>query len=195
MHLNYSLFLLTSLIWTACPAPKKTLTPEKDPVKTEKIEEKPTEKLVLGEDKKMTISGQVIVTEDYCGGAAPPDELVENLRKPHPYANAELFIRSTAKVKGSTTIGKIRTSENGKFSIDLPVGKYAVVTNSKLSILGLSLTNPEAKMSSCTEWLEKPDFILEVATDAKNVNIYKFHVSCNPCLPPPPMSAPPRQTD
>jgi hypothetical protein len=74
--------------------------------------------------KMVVIEGFVTQTSDYCGGAAPSEEMLENLRKPVPLAEKVLYIRIGAKNKptrsGQNPIyKKVVTDANGKFSVKL----------------------------------------------------------------------------
>jgi len=74
--------------------------------------------------KMVLIQGVITQTSDYCGGAAPSEEMLENLKKPVPLAEKDIYIRIGPKNKpgrgGQNPIyKKVTTDENGKFSVML----------------------------------------------------------------------------
>ncbi len=77
--------------------------------------------------KMVTIEGYVTQTSDYCGGAAPSEEILKNLATPSPLAEKEIYIRTGAKNKPSRSgqnavYTRVTTDKNGKFYVKLKSG-------------------------------------------------------------------------
>ena len=79
---------------------------------------------IFGQNKKSVktfeVSGIVTQTYSYCGGAAPPAELLEKLATPVPYQGKRFFIRG-GKINKSNNliINRFTTGKDGKFSLEL----------------------------------------------------------------------------
>jgi hypothetical protein len=81
--------------------------------------------------QKIKVTIQCTLTADYCGGAAPTDEMLENLAKPKPLAQQEFYI-----VKGTKNTNKVYqkivTDDDGKIKLNLPKGVYSVFSAEQL---------------------------------------------------------------
>ncbi len=99
-----------------------------------------------------TISGRVVQTRDYCGGFAPPEELLESLRKEKPYPNKELFVRAGTINKYSQPILQRFVSDaEGDFKISLPPGAYCVVESSKKEGLKILAATPGTQQEAASQ--------------------------------------------
>lgn len=79
-------------------------------------------------ERLYTVTGSIYVTSDYCGGANPPEELLENLQIPKPYPGKKIFIRSGTKNDFDQPILYALTTDSaGLFSFQLPAGSYCIV--------------------------------------------------------------------
>jgi hypothetical protein len=94
--------------------------------KTSRTKGNPTLTGSKGEMQK--ISGTVMLTQSYCGGAAPSPEMLEEIRQPHPYSGCKLIFKSGnentlhPKMKFETTTGA-----DGTYEIELPSGTWCIV--------------------------------------------------------------------
>lgn len=77
-------------------------------------------------DQKFTVSGSVTQTFTYCGGAAPPPELLQEMSTPSPARELKLFVRN-GSVNGGKIIDSVVTDSAGHFSFSLPPGTYCIV--------------------------------------------------------------------
>ena len=72
------------------------------------------------------ISGRVLQTSSYCGGAAPPPELLQELATPKPLANKTLYIKNGTANSNSPSLPFTSDSE-GRFTLALSAGAYCIV--------------------------------------------------------------------
>ncbi len=140
--------------------------------------------------KTYKVSGKVTQTFAYCGGAAPSQELLDQLAKPVAYAGKKFFIRRgktnsiNAKMIKSFTSGK-----EGEFSFILSPGTYSIILEEQLNIIkagDLTKEFIEVDEKCLKEWWTKPYYLLEVKnkqiTDL-NFNFFKrcFFSNDIPC--------------
>jgi hypothetical protein len=82
---------------------------------------------------KHKVTGQVLHTRAYCGGAAPSEEMMERYRTPLPLPGLTLYLRSgrtnitTRAILDSTT-----TDAEGRFTFNLPAGEYCIITKARI---------------------------------------------------------------
>ena len=136
---------------------------------------------------RRTVSGRVVQTSEYCGGAAPTEEMLESLRKEKPFPHKELFIRAGTLNKYSRPIVQKFTSDaEGSFKIALPPGDYCVVDASKKDELKIPATakgNPkegESRAACLQKWYRACDKTLTVGKQNLKGVVIKFHHPCNP---------------
>lgn len=127
------------------------------------------------------IKGMVTSTADYCGGAAPSEEMLEGLRTPKPLANKVILVKyGSFNTEKSRVVKRIVTNANGEFSISLKKGyDYIFVEEWK----GMPYKLPEDTEwikwdTTCyKKWYETPDFTLRKNKAIKGVKM-NFHKSC-----------------
>lgn len=82
--------------------------------------------------KTFTVSGNVLVTSPYCGGAAPTPDMVAAAKTPQPYANQGFLIRKGAvNAPGTAMVTRVRTDAKGTWSVQLAPGTYCMVLEEK----------------------------------------------------------------
>lgn len=144
---------------------------------------------------KRTISGKVVQTSDYCGGAAPTQEMIEFLKKEKPFPHKELFIRPGTLNRFRPILQKFVADAEGNFKIALPPGDYCLVEESKKdepkipeSAKG-NLEGAKSRAACFEEWYRTCDNVLKVGKQNLKGVLIKFHHQCHPpCvtgLPPP----------
>jgi hypothetical protein len=125
----------------------------------------------------------VTETSDYCGGAAPPAELLEKLMTEKPFTG-KLYVHSLPD-RGDD--GQTLTLSNGELKqAGFSEGIYFVFLYPKINREELTKTNVDEEMISCLEMLSfqfTTNFV--VAKDTKSVT-FKVHKMCDPCIPPRP---------
>lgn len=78
--------------------------------------------------KMQTVSGKVMLTKSYCGGAAPSHEMLEEMRQPHPYSGLKLIFKNgnentlRPKMTFETT-----TKADGTYEIEIPSGTWCIL--------------------------------------------------------------------
>jgi hypothetical protein len=138
--------------------------------------------------RKFLVSGSIMQTISYCGGAQPPQRLLDSMNVPKGIPYGKLFVKLKGGHKeGSLIIHTIKADTNGNFSIYLPAGNYCLVEEWKTKPFKLPLNNVnETVDSTCFKNLYNTcDYELNV-TD-KNVRHLKiiFHRPCynnQPCI-------------
>ena len=148
-------------------------------------------------ERRVTISGTVFETRQYCGGANPSEEILEAVRRPRPLANYELYVRSgSANALANPVLLKFISDANGNFQIALPEGEYCIIEAAKKDALKVpdftgenrklakidpnaipySLTSPKC----LTEWWQTCDKALRVGKEKQTGVRVEFHRGCHP---------------
>lgn len=82
-----------------------------------------TQAQTKGRPQFVEIQGLVTQTADYCGGARPTEEILEELSKPKPLANHIIYVKlGWFNESAKPVYRKIRCDQNGRFRIKLRVG-------------------------------------------------------------------------
>jgi nitrite reductase/ring-hydroxylating ferredoxin subunit len=66
-------------------------------------------------------------TSDYCGGAQPQDEMLEELRLPKPLPNATYYLVRGSK-RSSKVYKKVTSNDLGEVQLNLPAGSYTLLS-------------------------------------------------------------------
>ncbi|MBX7241206.1 MAG: hypothetical protein K1X92_05600 [Bacteroidia bacterium] len=143
--------------------------------------------LCFSTEKNLTIKGKVLITQDYCGGAAPSPEVLQSLKTEQAYANQIICIKKWKEdFSAEPVLQEITTNENGVFSTTLPIGKYALFIKEKTQDFSKGIMAKFGNTPKCKTWQNTPDLTLEVTKKSKKLQTFRFHIKCNPCLPPRP---------
>lgn len=153
--------------------------------------------------KTYPVSGTVMRTAEYCGGAAPSQEMLDKLRTPHPFAGMKVHVRKGGTNKiGTAVFATSTTNESGEFSFDLPPGTWCVVMDEKGPDAPRDLSGQYVQVDDACykEWLTKCDQAIEVIDVPIPAVKLQFrsrcHLStisnCVQWVGPLPPSAPPR---
>ena len=145
--------------------------------------------------QKVTISGTITQTHSYCGGAAPPRELIEELKTPKPLPGKKMYIiKGDTNTTGRDIILNFISDENGNFSFQLEPGLYSVLLEEQISAPDAKKYRTETQSidESCyNKWWARPYYLLTVEAGAKPTTIkglnFNFHSRCFissdvPCL-------------
>ncbi|HEX2898469.1 MAG TPA: hypothetical protein VHS96_02005 [Bacteroidia bacterium] len=153
--------------------------------------------------KTFKVSGNVLVTGSYCGGAAPSEEILAEASRPKPFANKGFLIRSgKMNALGTDMVTRTRTDAQGTFSVELIPGTYCMVleTKERARDAGFYKLQNLAVDKPCDQkWLNTCDLTFTVAD--KNITGLRlnFNKKCfvddlSPCVsftgPMPPSAAP-----
>jgi hypothetical protein len=124
------------------------------------------------------------MSSDYCGGAAPTEEILESITSSKPFINGTFYL--VLKNDGGTILSETmhKTDEKGKLTLNLKKGMYEIFLLSaeqkKLQIMNL-----DEKFRSCsTIFYDQPQAYLHAWQ--KGEQKVDIHSKCNPCLPPAP---------
>jgi hypothetical protein len=145
--------------------------------------------------KKVTVAGTITQTFSYCGGAAPPQFLLEEMATPKPFSKKKLVV-----IKGDTNttahqiILNFISDSLGNFSFQLEPGIYSVILEEQVSPPDVKKYKTETQTidESCyKKWWATPYYPLEIPALDKPATIkglnFNFHHRCFissdvPCL-------------
>lgn len=136
-----------------------------------------------GGGKEYTVSGNVMLTRSYCGGAAPSQEMLDNLRIPIPFEGLKVHARQgTANDLKKPLLRTTTTDANGNYSFQLPAGEYCIIYDERAKLPDTK--NFEAShliydQECFVEWVKACDATVKV-TDA-NVSAPSFTLR-QPCM-------------
>ena len=133
---------------------------------------------------KSSIQFEITTTEDYCGGAYPPDELVEDLRTPKAYTGNVYLHSSVIREDDGIMIEVV----DGKCSKEGFVeGTYFLYLSPKmLEVVKESLSPTNQERADCN-FKENRKALATIAL-LKNSTVIKqnLHKVCDPCMGPRP---------
>ena len=125
----------------------------------------------------MSITGTINQTEMYCGGAAPPEELLNKLRQPHPLKNYKFYIKEgLVNDLDSKVFATVKTDENGYFQLELPAGKYILLTAEQLTKSIISNPGENIKIvyqDKLNTWWREGIALIKVDTKEIEVTLHK----------------------
>jgi len=143
------------------------------------------------EKKTYSISGKILQTSSYCGGARPTQEIIDKMAIPIAYEEKRLYIRkgklNSAKYK---VLKSFSSDKEGNFSFRLSKGTYSVIVAEQLNeIKNGDFVNVNQKVDTVClkEWWLSPYYLLEVKKkNIQHLN-FIFHHRCFvtndiPCL-------------
>jgi hypothetical protein len=129
--------------------------------------------------ENVTIAGKINNNSEYNGGANPPQELLDALAIYNPSANQLFYVRNAINYAPFTAaITSFSTDVNGNYSLNLPVGTYAIVCKDKYEFEQNQLATAD-----CI-YLQQPDGILTVVS-APQVYDWSYTAKANVCVPHP----------
>jgi hypothetical protein len=139
-------------------------------------------------EPKLLISGSIMQTISYCGGAPPSRKILDGLNTPKGIPFGRLFVKIGAtNVEDAPVIDTIKADEKGNFSTYLPAGNYCLLEEWKAKPFKLPLNTANQTVdSTCFRSLYNAcDFKL-IITD-KSIDHIKiiFHRTCpynQPCI-------------
>jgi hypothetical protein len=127
----------------------------------------------------MTIAGKINNNSEYNGGPPPPQELLDALAVYHPSANQLFYVRNAANYTPFTpTINTFTTDANGNYSVNLPVGTYAIISKEKYDF------EQNVMATADCIYLQQPDYIMTVLNTAQ-VYDWSYTAKANVCVPHP----------
>lgn len=147
--------------------------------------------------KEKQVTGSLMVTQAYCGGAEPDPEELKQMQKPRPLAHKKCFVRRGGKnnVKDPIVLS-FESDSAGNFMIYLPPGEYCIIDSRKYDksyVANIAKKYKKANgnysaadLNCLKTWLNTPDAVFLVKADKENsVNVI-YHVPCDwasiPCV-------------
>jgi hypothetical protein len=165
-YIPISLFFIAILLLSARCSPKVVV-------------EKGSDKII----KVYKLSGQITYTRSYCGGIAPKPDMVEKQNTPQPYSNRTLFIKQASdNLYQQPLFHSFTTDSNGKFSLELPQGDYAILDEAKIKTYDNDYATGKGK-ENCDKWLNTPTLKWKISQSDNQMNS-KIHIPCLPCQYP-----------
>lgn len=132
--------------------------------------------------RMVTITG--LFSEEYCGGAPPSDEMVEEMEREKPFANQTLHIYTLGLGEGEYF--KLKTDDNGQVKKRLKPGRYLVYPITKEAYDKLIESTTDRHLKECY----RAHYVAPIAAfdivkgDEEAQFIYRK--MCNPCEEPRP---------
>jgi hypothetical protein len=169
-HTLFSFLLLPMLLITQAQTCSQKNQP---PAVTEKATE-------------FTISGTITQTQSYCGGARPPQELLEKLQSPRPYPGKKIYFRKGDKNSlDMKYLWQAISDSTGHFNVRLPAGSYCVIEEDQVNALDVDAFKKKyctqyliADEACLKQWWGKAFLTFDVGNaDKKDLNM-NFHFPC-----------------
>ena len=128
----------------------------------------------------------VTYTSEYCGGAYPDDELLEELMVPKPLGKETVYIFKNENVEDITAL---QLNKEGKVSLNLKAGKYSVCKYHHLQVAQemeeLLSKGPGTEGLCPPDWKFQISAELEVGESGGEYTV-NLHLICDPCQEPKP---------
>lgn len=139
---------------------------------------------------KLPVTIHLTQTSSYCGGAAPPEELLQALATPQILPGEKFYIRSGNKNNpDATPLAEAVSNQNGDATFQLSAGEYYIVFENKLDRstfeeyklrYGKSTDYYDAIDLKCLEdWLVKPELVFLVSDTGANQFTLNVHKPCS----------------
>jgi hypothetical protein len=129
-----------------------------------------------------TITGKVTTTADYCGGARPSEEMLEQLRTPKPAIRRTIYIKyGSVNTENTRLIKKVMTDSNGLFTVKLKKG-YTYQFLEEWQCLNFKMP----QQTQWVKWDEKcfreryatPNYVLNTKKTKQNIITFNYHQPC-----------------
>jgi hypothetical protein len=137
---------------------------------------------------KYTVTGSIMETRSYCGGAEPSPELLAICNTPHGISMGKLYVKKGSFNKERADIlDSICADKNGNFSINLPSGTYCLVEDWKAIPFDLPLNSEIQTVDSLCYRNSYDACDYQLTVSDKNIDSVKvvFHRTCawnKPCI-------------
>jgi len=134
-------------------------------------------KTTSNDDSNLDASLTIFMSQNYCGGAAPSEEIIESLRKPKLMPNKDLYLVKSGSQIASAI--KVRTDEKSSLNINLSAGDYQLFFPEKIT----SKSSRPIYEKVCKQWKETPNGTFSISKEktSQEITITK---TCNGCNDP-----------
>jgi len=122
----------------------------------------------------------ILYSEEYCGGAAPSEELLSEMLKMKPLINSEVNVYKSNSTDLKPLL--LKTNENGEVNIPIKLGNqvfislYPPITDYKLG----------KYLHQCYKDFILAHLVMVDLSSEKNKFDINTRIECNPCVPPAP---------
>ncbi len=119
----------------------------------------------------------ILYSESYCGGAAPPEEMIAdmNMVKPLKNTNIQIFKSNTSDLKTF----KYKTNEKGEITVPISLGNQIFIN----IYTSLEDYNPEKLMYKCYKNFISHNLKMVDLNVPENEIQVLTRIECNPCQP------------
>lgn len=133
--------------------------------------------------KKQILSGKVMITYSYCGGAAPTEEMLAALAKPQPYVGKVFYVRKgNRNTLASEIVTRITTDSIGAFSVELAAGTWSLIQEEQVKEIDSNnyknTATHQVDMDCLRKWWSEPYEIIEIKDSAITDLHFSFHRRC-----------------
>jgi hypothetical protein len=140
-------------------------------------------KIQSNKTKLFKVSGQVMQTSSYCGGAAPTEEMMRQNEIPKPFVGKRFYLKkgkeNDAKQQAVLTF---TTDEKGEFEFNVAPGIYCFLLEPQMKNLSVKEYNVKgfltADAACLTKWWKQPYFLLVVKNKDVDGIKFNFHMRC-----------------
>ena len=138
------------------------------------VETTPTDTLMEQTSEGIVLTGLIESTSSYCGGAAPPQSLLDRLATPQAFINDQLVFMEKSTKKAYP----FKTDATGHYTVSLPAGNYELHPEKR--------PNPQnyGYDTNCEAWLSTvfAECSLSKKPLAQSKN-FVINLPCDPCDP------------
>ena len=141
--------------------------------------------LVQCKNRKLDPDGiTILVTtaQTYCGGAAPSEEIIDELATPKPLQKDTIYILLEGKALDEAI--KLVTDNKGLIQTNLPEGHHSAFLSNPANFLKMQNRLSEKEMCEL-QWKQQMFSDLVVFEGIKAAELF-FLITCNPCEEPRP---------
>lgn len=148
--------------------------------------------------KKYAVIVELTYSSSYCGGAAPSDELMQELQTQKPWRNKKLYLKKGSKnTLDSKIFREVITDTSGIIKLQLAPGQYFLVDEEKKDKTYYNhvlrtykeRTNEEGPvdMDCFKKWYATPELVLNISIKSPKRYKLNIHHECKwsgkPCIP------------
>ncbi len=125
--------------------------------------------------------------EQYCGGAAPSQEMMDEISLPRPMTQTTFYFYPS-DAYGQTEPFILTTDDKGKASARIPAGQYSIHLHSPESALKEleKYKDMDVNEDCLREFLQMSKFDIPISFEEDREIQIPIMLDCNPCLPPAP---------
>lgn len=140
--------------------------------------------ILLTDCSSKTKTIKITFTEMYCGGAAPPEEMLKDMETKKPFSNREVEVFVNGSV--SRTPLKYKTNDQGELIIARKLSKKVAVSFYPTAELFDTTANRDLGYQNCyKDFINRNLLLVDMKNRAKLID-YSVFIMCDPCAPPHP---------